>query len=85
MALSRAAAEIGGLDEGAYGHWLNEMCVALRSGSPKEQESAKHALARLQKLSALKPDDAEAQAAAEAAAGKHALSPHHNLISRDVE
>ena len=50
LGLSRAAAEIDGLEEGAYGHWLNELCSALQSASKKERETARDALARLQKL-----------------------------------
>jgi hypothetical protein len=51
LGISRAAAEIDGLQEGAYGHWLNEMCTALQSTSRSEREKAKDALARLQQLS----------------------------------
>lgn len=51
LGLSRAAAEIEGLQEGAYGHWLNEMCMALQSSNVREREKARDALARLQKLS----------------------------------
>lgn len=56
LGISRAAAEIDGLQEGAYGHWLNEMCSALQSSSRSEREKARDALARLQQLS----DHAEA-------------------------
>ena len=51
LGISRAAAEIDGLQEGAYGHWLNEMCTALQSTSRSEREKAQDALARLQQLS----------------------------------
>ena len=51
LGISRAAAEIDGLQEGAYGHYLNEMCIALQSTSRLEREKARDALARLQQLS----------------------------------
>lgn len=51
LGISRAAAEIDGLQEGAYGHYLNEMCTALQSTSRLEREKARDALARLQQLS----------------------------------
>ena len=51
LGISRAAAEIDGLQEGAYGHYLNEMCIALQSTSRAEREKARDALARLQQLS----------------------------------
>ena len=51
LALSRAATGIEGLDAGAYGHWLNEQCLALRSSNASERANAKDALARLEQLS----------------------------------
>ena len=51
LGISRAAAEIDGLQEGAYGHYLNEMCIALQSTSRLERVKARDALARLQQLS----------------------------------
>ena len=93
LGLSRAAAEIDGLEEGAYGHWLNELCSALQSSSKKERERARDALARLQKLALTsttsptakyEPDREHAQAAISSLRSELALLSNKELRQRAV-